>query len=390
MNITFMLSRFLNGGIDTVLLRYLHIIGGTGHKLTLVIGTEYKGLQRFESMIPPTVDVKYLLRDNMLTSIPKKKLSQKISTFQKAVDAVLFAPIRIALQKTRLKKILMQSDVAVDFDCTFYSKLNNANCIKIAFFHFSINHYHRGNTRKLNRLCGKMKVYDKIVMICNKMAEELAQRAPFLSDKVHVIYNPISMSELTQKASEYNVPDEDFIVSIARLEEHQKDFTTLIKAYAHAKQSCSLPKLYIIGEGRDKEYLETLSKEHGLEENVVFLGFIPNPIPWVAKSKVFVLSSKYEGLPTVLIEALALNRIIVSSDCPTGPAEILNNGKCGILVPMGDAKAMSDAIIKALHDNNLRSEIESNIAQHKQTFSTEHCLNKFMELLGENRQTESY
>ena len=381
MKITFLLSRFLNGGIDTVIVRYLDRLSTTGNSLSLIIGTEYKGLQRFESIIPKNVEVKYLLRESLLTILPKKKLCKKINGFTKAIDAVFFAPIRRILQKTRLKKTLSGTDVIVDFDSTYYSMLPKTDSLKIAFFHFSIEHYHNGNAKKIERLCGKMKIYDRIVLICNKMAEEFANRAPYLGNKVSVIYNPISKAELHEKATEYDVPDEDFIVSVARLEEHQKDFTTLIKAYAHANSASNLPKMYIIGEGRDKATLQDLTRQNGVDDKIVFLGFLPNPVPWIAKAKAFVLSSKFEGLPTVLIEALTLDRVIVSSDCPTGPSEILDNGNCGILVPVGDVNAMADALAKAVSDNELRGKILNNLSQHKHLFSADYCVGKFMELL---------
>lgn len=381
MKITFLLSRFLNGGIDTVIVRYLSQLSTAGHTLSLVIGTEYKGLQRFENAVPKNVEVKYLLRESLLTSLPKKKLQKKIDGFTKTVDAILFAPIRRLLQKSRLKKALVGTDVIVDFDSTYYSMLPRTDSLKMAFFHFSINHYHNGNARKIERLCGKMKTYDRIVLICNKMAEEFATRAPYLGDKVSVIYNPISEAELQAKSTEYDVPDEDFILSVARLEEQQKDFTTLIKAYALANLATNLPKLYIIGEGRDKNTLQDLARQNGVGGKIAFIGFLPNPVPWIARAKVLVLSSKFEGLPTVLIEALTLDRVIVSSDCPTGPAEILDNGGCGILTPAGDVNAMSDAITKALYDNELRDRILLNASRHKQLFSAGYCVGKFLELL---------
>ncbi|MCR5455735.1 MAG: glycosyltransferase [Bacteroidales bacterium] len=381
MKIKFLLSRFLNGGIDTVLLRYLQHIDRHANQIELIIGTEYKGLQRFEDLIPSNVQVKYLLHENFLTKLPKLKLTQKLSKTQKIIDAIAFAPIRRAIQKTRFKKAIQNADAVVDFDCTYYSFLKNATCRKIAFFHFSINKYHQSNESKINRLCHKMMVYDKIVVICNKMAEEFAQRAPFLNNRISVIYNPVSGQQLEEKASEYTPPDGQYILSIARLEEKQKDFTTLINAYAAANKKTPLPPLYIIGEGQDAAMLKQLSVQHKLENKIIFLGFIQNPMPWIAKAKVFVLSSKYEGLPTVLIEALTLGRIIVSSDCPTGPAEILDNGNCGILVPPGDANAMARAIIQAVEDEDLRAKITSNIDRHKQLFSADYCIGQFMDLL---------
>ncbi len=380
MRITFLLSRFLNGGIDTVLVRYLQGIDCVNNDVTFVIGSEYKGMQPFEPFIPQNVKVKYLLREGMQTRLPKRKLSKSLNTRQKVLDAVLFAPVRGFIQKIRLKRLLKDEDVVVDFDTTFYSRLKGIKARKIAFFHFSINHYHRGNERKIKRLCRKMMTYDDIVLISKQMADEFAARVPRMCNKISVIYNPVSEENLLAKAAEYAVPTEDYILSVARLEERQKDFTTLIKAYAIANGQTPLPKLYIIGEGRDKDRLKALAQKCGVENKIVFKGFLPNPMPWIANSKLFVLSSKFEGLPTVLIEALTLRKIIVSSDCPTGPAEILDNGNCGVLTPVGDAEAMAKALIRALNDDELRSNIASNIEGHKKIFSAQYCIGQFMRL----------
>lgn len=382
MQITFLLSRFLNGGIDTVIVRYLQCLANQSYKLRLIIGSEYKGLQPFEAELPAEVEVKYLLPESILTALPKKKLSHKLSAAEKIADAVLFAPVRRVLQRNRLSSSLKSCDVVVDFDSTFYSLLKGVPSKKIAFFHFSINKYHRGDERKLRRLCTKMSVYDKIVLICNKMAEEFASRAPELNDRISVIYNPIDEWQQRQKALEYVVSAEDYILSVGRLEEHQKDFTTLIKAYACAyRRNAQIPPLYIIGDGIDRTYLEKLAKEEGVAERVKFLGYLNNPMPWIANAKMFILSSKFEGLPTVLVEALMLDRVIVATGCPTGPAEILDNGNCGRLVPIADVDSLSNAIIDLLDNNELRSEILSNVSNHKKLFTPEHCITKFVELL---------
>ena len=91
----------------------------------------------------------------------------------------------------------------------------------------------------------------------------------------------------------------------------------------------------------------------------------------MAKAQLIVHSSKFEGLPTVLIEALMLNKLIVSSDCPTGPAEILKNGKAGILVPVGDVEAFANAIEHILSDKQLQGNLLREIKKHKKTFMAE-------------------
>ncbi|HOL13816.1 MAG TPA: glycosyltransferase, partial [Bacillota bacterium] len=109
-------------------------------------------------------------------------------------------------------------------------------------------------------------------------------------------------------------------------------------------------KLVILGEGPERGKLEHLVEELGLKDDVSMPGFVENPYKYMRKSAVFVLSSRWEGLPTVLVEALALGIPVVSTDCPSGPAEILENGKWGRLVPVDDPKTLTDAILEAMND----------------------------------------
>jgi glycosyltransferase involved in cell wall biosynthesis len=115
----------------------------------------------------------------------------------------------------------------------------------------------------------------------------------------------------------------------------------------------------ILGEGEERSALETLIRNLGISDDVALPGFVDNPYPYLRQSAVFVLSSAWEGLPTVLIEALALGAPIVSTDCPSGPAEILRNGSYGSLVPVGDVEAMSDAIYKAIKVKSSRPDDSS-------------------------------
>jgi glycosyltransferase involved in cell wall biosynthesis len=104
----------------------------------------------------------------------------------------------------------------------------------------------------------------------------------------------------------------------------------------------------ILGEGTERPNLEALVKELGLTHDVALPGFVANPYAYMAKAEIFVLSSLYEGLPTVLIEAMAGGTRVVSTDCKSGPAEILENGQYGKLVPVGDIEGLAEAIVSTL------------------------------------------
>jgi len=136
------------------------------------------------------------------------------------------------------------------------------------------------------------------------------------------------------------------VVGIGRLE-RQKDFPTLIRAVARVRRSRPV-RLLILGEGGKRPALEALVHELGLEEDVALPGFVENPYAYLARAQVFALSSIFEGLPTVLIEALALGTPVVATDCRTGPREILDDGRLGRLVAMAQPEALAAAIAETL------------------------------------------
>jgi glycosyltransferase involved in cell wall biosynthesis len=127
----------------------------------------------------------------------------------------------------------------------------------------------------------------------------------------------------------------------------QKDFATLLSAFALAKERQPL-RLIILGEGELRDPLQALASELGVAPEVRFPGFVENPYAFMSRSRVFVLSSAWEGFGLVLVEAMACGTPVVSTDCPAGPAEILEGGKYGRLVPVGDAIALAEAILATL------------------------------------------
>lgn len=175
--------------------------------------------------------------------------------------------------------------------------------------------------------------------------------------KINVIYNPV-IDESFYRASEEKVEHPFFtnkegpvIVTVGRLD-YQKDIETLLKSFSYLPREYKA-RLIICGDGPLKSELKSRAQTLGVLQNIDFLGFVKNPLPYVKNSNLFVLSSIYEGLPTVLIEALALGVPIVSTDCPDGPKEILDNGRYGLLVPVSDPYDLRESIESALKENKI-------------------------------------
>jgi glycosyltransferase involved in cell wall biosynthesis len=191
-----------------------------------------------------------------------------------------------------------------------------------------------------------------VVAVSGGAADDLARTSGLPRERVRVVYNPVitpTMTALARQAPDHPwfAPGEPPVVlGVGRLT-RQKDFPTLIRAFAEVRRRRPA-RLIILGEGDERPALEALVQDAGLGGEVALPGFRENPISYMAASALFVLSSAWEGLPTVLIEALAAGAPVVSTDCPSGPREILQAGRLGALVPVGDAAAMADAMIAAL------------------------------------------
>ncbi|WP_221394288.1 glycosyltransferase [Dyadobacter sp. NIV53] len=219
------------------------------------------------------------------------------------------------------------------------------NLTKIIFVHFSLDHLFSGllKSYRIDRWAKKLKQYDFILAISKRGYSQLK---PFCNtDQLRLIYNPTFEKEIIPLSlQEYQLPDGvingEYIISVGRLDENQKDFTSLIKAIkiANANYNQSY-KLLIVGAGRDKEYLEKLVIDNSLQKFVFFIGNQRNPYPYIANSSLLVLSTKFEGFGNVLLEAIILGKLAISSDCLTGPSEILNHEK--LLVPVGNSRLLA-------------------------------------------------
>lgn len=184
------------------------------------------------------------------------------------------------------------------------------------------------------------------------VADDLSNIIKQPLNKIQVIPNPIISASMLAKATAqpdhnwFKNPGLPVIIGVGRLTA-QKDFITLINAFELLRKNIKV-KLIIIGEGNQRQLIEASIKNKGLDEDIALPGFIDNPYSYLSRASVFVLSSKWEGLPGALIEALACGTKVISTDCPHGPKEILKNGLYGQLVPVGDYVAMADAINKTL------------------------------------------
>ncbi|PRD41931.1 glycosyl transferase [Phyllobacterium phragmitis] len=222
---------------------------------------------------------------------------------------------------------------------------------------------------------------DRIVAVSKSVADDIAQACDLPRDQVVTIYNAVAGPVLDAKATEpldhpwFAPGAPPVVLGVGKLKP-QKDFPTLLRAFAALRREREA-RLIILGEGPDRAELEALARELGVASDVAFPGFVANPFPYMAHAGLFVLSSTFEGLPGVLIQALACGCPVISTDCPGGSAEILENGRYGALTPVGDVGALADAM-KATLDAPLDRDI---LRQRGNFFSPERAVEGYLYVL---------
>lgn len=223
---------------------------------------------------------------------------------------------------------------------------------------------------------------DAVVAISNGVAENLIQVIGLNPKNIHVIYNPAFHPSIIKKAAASNVhrwlnEDIPVLVAAGRLSP-QKDFVTLIKAVHIVSQTHDV-KLIVLGEGGEREYLEGLIRDLRLEKIISLPGFVDNPFAYIQRAHAMIFSSAYEGFGNVLVEALALGTPVIATDCPSGPREILDNGRYGFLVPVGDVRALAAAICKSLDEPDPDAE---RLIERAREFSADRIAKQYLDLIG--------
>lgn len=221
---------------------------------------------------------------------------------------------------------------------------------------------------------------DGVTAVSRGVADDLANTINLPRDRISVIFNPVVTPELIEKS---RMPLEHpwlgegkppVILGVGRLTP-QKDFSILIRAFARVRAEYDC-RLVILGEGELRGELEQLVASLGIADSVQLPGFAENPFVWMSRVRLFVLSSRWEGLPNVLIQAMACGAAVVSTDCPSGPDEILEGGRWGKLVPVGDVEALAKAIAASLKNTDTTASVK-----RAMSFNVENAVNAYLKIL---------
>lgn len=366
------------GGLEKVQIEYINfLVKQEKYQIKIVIENDNGKDNALEKYI--NSNVTYLKNYNYILEIKNLRENRKKS---------LWSRIKYNLAITKEKKYAdnkflqiykkYKPDIVIDFDSSLTKIIDKLNSSKnLVWIHSSIKNWKKKKS-KIDRFVDRISKYSKIICICKEMKEDLINLKNELKNKVDFLYNPIDFDRI-KKLSNEDFSEEDkkllkdkFLLSIARLDCVPKDFETLFKAYEIAKKNGYDSKLYIIGDGPDKDKVEKLKEANLYKEDILLLGRKENPYNWLKKADKLILSSRYEGFAIVLLEGLCLEKNVIASDCKTGPNEILANNR-GLLFKVGDYSTLAKYIISEKNKEELEFSLEE--------FERNRIFEKFLEIL---------
>ena len=389
-NIIFRSGSLRMGGLERVLIEVLQTIDRNKYNITLVIDDDCGEDNIFEKDIPKDIKYYFLKSQELIKKTEYYKERRKNIFYKLMYNLYMnFETFIMCKNMKLLLKKLGKIDVLIDFDAgasKYIEKLNVTK--KIVWIHNSIPKLKKKKS-KIDRFGKRLERYDKIVAICDEMKEELQQIYPKIKDKIIRIYNPFNFERILKLKNNDNELNEKqkeliqnkYIVAVSRLDIIQKDYLTLIKAFKVYTEYSKDKKLYIIGDGPSKNEIKKLIKEYKMENNIILLGKFKNPYIWLNNSEFFIHSSKYEGFGLVLVEAAFLNKLVISSNCPVGPTEILEKGKSGILFKTGDFEELAKILINLDKKNLLKEKYIENMKKSIDRFNKNNIIKDIENLI---------
>lgn len=334
------------GGVEKVLINYLPLISENSNEIELVMLYDTPD-SIFLSDVPKDVKVSHLFDKSYYLSAKDRYNKRKSSIIARIVEKFYKIKEKREIKRRLLALIKNGSyDLVIAFSEQFdaYIPFKFANSPILRWVHSSF-----GENGLSKRRISYLSQYNKIISITKEMGQQIAQLG-IDKNKVTTLYNPIDIENIRLKSNKNISIEHPYIVQVARLDK-VKNHIGLIELFSKLVERGIKENLYIIGQGDQYQQLSDKIKSLNLTERCFLLGEIENPYPYMKNARLFLHTSEREGLPTVLLESMALGVPVVAMDCPTGPKEILGeNSEFGKLIPMHNQAMFIDAVLELLNN----------------------------------------
>jgi glycosyltransferase involved in cell wall biosynthesis len=364
--IAIFLPSLATGGVARIMLFLAKSFIEAGHHVEFVLGNPKDRKGELSAPLPPGTTIRVLQKTSMfLTRL--RLLKHNPSTFSRMALPIFlnirppkvlgFLPSLISYLNKEPPDILLSAKTHTNLVALWASQLSQRS-IPVIISEHSTHSNRIGNKKKWRwrfifpLLAREYPKAQYIISVSKGVKSDLIRHTHISDHHIRTIYNPICTASIMSDSLKsiphpwFIDPKPPIILGVGRLVP-AKDFPTLLYAFARVRKEVRA-HLILLGEGKKRKELEALITHLGLTQEVWMPGIVDNPYAFMARASVLALSSILEGLPTVILEALACGCPVVSTDCPSGPAEILKNGQYGRLVPIGDAAALADAILTTL------------------------------------------
>ena len=332
MKLWLLLSRFENGGLERVQANLAPVFAQSGIDTWLVAG---KFMQEAEAMLPANIPILELAPNGKLTFI--LNLYRQLRIHQP--DVVMSTSDDVSCLVLILRKLFFPKIKVICSQHSISMPLNQAKGIQKLKYLLIL--------KAMQWLWVKA---DAIIAVSFALAEDVRKNVR-LKNPISTIYNPIVLpnyptlieQEITFPWSDKNIPTFVFVGRLAKV----KRVDLLLQAFKQVQQK-QLCRLLIVGDGTEKVFILDFIRKNYLMDVCHLTGQQNNPLPWIKSSDALVLSSDYEGFGNVIVEAMACGTQVIATDCPFGPAEILDKGRYGQLVPVDDSEALAEAMKKVI------------------------------------------
>lgn len=378
-----------HGGAEKVLVTFLKNLPKDKYEIDLLLNL-YSG--KYLKNVPDWINIFYLNKGEMITT-------NRIKDIPKKVYRVVYQSLLKKFPKLLYSTILKNKKYDVEFaaihgirDEILNSPLKDSK--KIVWIHNDLRktHFHNYNDKEISKFFG----FDKIMVISEHIQQDFEKLAKNEDEKSRIarIYNPLDTEEIIKKSevrsqklqdsaqnSRFKIQNsEPVFVSVGTVFP-QKGFDRLLKVHKKLLDEGLAHKVQIIGDGYDFENIKALKTKLGVDETVEMTGFTENPYPYFKNADFYILSSRYEGFPTVLFEAMTLKKNIIATDV-SGVREMLNDGNLGMIVENSE-EGIYEGMKKALHHPEDFQKYQQELANYEMPFNLENSVNSIMKIIDE-------